>query len=95
MQTFTAYIEKDAKTGLYVAIVPQIQGVHTQAETLDELRKNLVEAVELCLDDKDVLTRIEDAHEIRLEARDDIIEAIAELDIEEIIIDENAAEKPF
>ena len=39
----------------------------------------------LDIDDKDVLIRIEDAHEIKLEARQDIIEAIAELDIEEMI----------
>ena len=59
------------------------------------MRQPLKEVIELCLDDKDVLIRIEDAHEIKLGAREDIIRAIAELDIEEIIIDENAEEKPF
>jgi len=47
----TGYIEKDPETGLYVAIVPGIPGAHTQAETLDELRKNLKEVVELCLEE--------------------------------------------
>ncbi len=53
MQILTAYIEKDSETGLYVATVPAIPGAHTQAETLDELRKNLVEVVELCLEEMD------------------------------------------
>ena len=47
------YIEKDPETGLYVAVVPGILGAHTQAETLDELRKNLKEVVELCLEEMD------------------------------------------
>ncbi len=53
MQILTAYIERDSETGLYVATVPAIPGAHTQAETLDELRKNLVEVVELCLEEMD------------------------------------------
>ncbi len=51
MLKITGYIEKDAETGLYVAIVPGIPGTHTQAESLDELRRNLKEVVELCLID--------------------------------------------
>ena len=31
----TGYIERDAQTGLYVAVIPGT-GAHTQAETLDE-----------------------------------------------------------
>ncbi len=48
--SITGYIEKDAETGLYVAVVPGIPGAHTQAETLDELQTNLKEVVELCLE---------------------------------------------
>jgi predicted RNase H-like HicB family nuclease len=51
MLTLTAYIEKDPETNLYVAIVPGIPGAHTQAETLDELQKNLKEVLELCLEE--------------------------------------------
>ena len=51
IMTVNAYIEMDAKTGLYVAIVPGISGAHTQAETLDELRENLTEVLELCLEE--------------------------------------------
>ena len=49
----TGYIEKDPETGLYVGIVPCIPCAHTQAETLDELQKNLKEVVELCLEEMD------------------------------------------
>ena len=53
MFKITGYIEKDPGTGLYVGIVPGIPGAHTQAETLDELHKNLKEVVELCLEEMD------------------------------------------
>jgi len=49
MKTITAYVEFDADTKLYVGIVPGLPGAHTQAATLDELRDNLKEVVELCL----------------------------------------------
>ena len=51
MKTFTAYVEQDTETGLYVGIVPGIPGAHTQAATLDELQKNLKEVLELCLEE--------------------------------------------
>jgi predicted RNase H-like HicB family nuclease len=50
--TLTAYIEFDEETGLYVGSVPGIPGAHTQAATLDELRANLKEVVELCLEEQ-------------------------------------------
>jgi predicted RNase H-like HicB family nuclease len=53
MFKITGYIEKDPETGLYVGIVPAIPGAHTQAETLDELQKNLKEVVELCIEEMD------------------------------------------
>ena len=51
MKTFTAYIEWDPETNLYVGIVPSIPGAHTQASTLDELKNNLKEVLELCLEE--------------------------------------------
>jgi predicted RNase H-like HicB family nuclease len=51
MKTFTAYVELDAETGLYVGIVPAVPGSHTQAATLDELQRNLKEVLELCLEE--------------------------------------------
>ena len=41
MTTFTAYIEFDEETQLYVGVVPGVPGAHTQAPSLDELRANL------------------------------------------------------
>jgi len=51
MKTFTAYIEYDPETKLYVGIVPSIRGAHTQGATLDELQQNLKEVLELCLEE--------------------------------------------
>ena len=49
MKTFSAYVEWDPETKLYVGIVPGLPGAHTQAGSLDELRSNLKEVIELCL----------------------------------------------
>jgi predicted RNase H-like HicB family nuclease len=51
VRTFTAYIEYDPETRLYVGTVPGIPGAHTQGATLDELHANLREVVELCLEE--------------------------------------------
>jgi predicted RNase H-like HicB family nuclease len=51
MRTFTAYVEWDPDSQLYVGIVPGIPGAHTQGATLDELQKNLKEVLELCLEE--------------------------------------------
>ncbi len=51
MKTFTAVVERDADTGLFVGWVPGFPGAHTQAETLDELRANLREVVAMLLED--------------------------------------------
>jgi len=58
MKTFTAYMEWDPETKLYVGTVPGVTGAHTQAATLDELQKNLKEVLELCLTENK--ERIED-----------------------------------
>ena len=51
MRTFSAYVEWDPETRLYVGTVPGVPGAHTQAATLDELRDNLKEVLELCLEE--------------------------------------------
>ncbi len=53
MHVFTAYIEFDPETNLYVGTVPRIPGAHTQGATLDELRENLNEVLQLCLEERD------------------------------------------
>ena len=50
-KTFTAHVEWDSKTSLYVGVVPGIPGAHTQGATLDELQKNLLEVLKLCLEE--------------------------------------------
>ena len=51
MRNFTAIIEKCQETGLYVGFIPGFPGAHSQAETLEELNKNLQEVVEMLLED--------------------------------------------
>jgi len=53
VRTFTAVVERDSETGLYVGFVPGFPGAHSQAESLDELQKNLQEVVALLLEDGD------------------------------------------
>jgi predicted RNase H-like HicB family nuclease len=54
-RTLTAYVEYDRESKLYVGIVPEIRGAHTQAETLDELQHNLKEVLELCVEEDGTL----------------------------------------
>ena len=46
---FTIVIEQD-EDGIYVASVPELEGCHTQAKTLDELRERVNEAIPLYLE---------------------------------------------
>lgn len=51
MRTFTAVVQRDPDTGLYVGYVPGFPGAHSQAASLDELRSNLQEVIALLLED--------------------------------------------
>lgn len=51
MKSFTAVIERCADTGLFVGHVPGFPGAHSQAESLDELNRNLGEVIEMLLED--------------------------------------------
>jgi len=51
MKTFTAVIEKDLDTKLYVGYIPSFAGAHSQGATLDELQENLREVIEMLLED--------------------------------------------
>ena len=51
MKEFTAVVERDPDTGLYVGYVPGFPGAHSQGETLDELNANLREVIEMLLED--------------------------------------------
>lgn len=48
---FTAVIERCPETKLYVGYVPGFPGAHSQGETLDELKENLREVIEMLLED--------------------------------------------
>jgi predicted RNase H-like HicB family nuclease len=51
MKSFTAVIERDHETGLFVGYVPGFPGAHSQGETLDELNENLREVIAMLLED--------------------------------------------
>jgi predicted RNase H-like HicB family nuclease len=46
-----AVIERCPDTGLLVGYVPGFPGAHSQAESLDELSKNLAEVIGMLLED--------------------------------------------
>ena len=48
-RNFHVIIEQD-EDGVYVGKVSELQGCLTQGNTLDELMKNIKEAIELCLE---------------------------------------------
>jgi predicted RNase H-like HicB family nuclease len=51
MKTFDYVIEHCKDTGLYVGYIPGFAGAHSQGETLDELKDNMQEVVEMLLED--------------------------------------------
>ena len=59
MRTFTAIVERDSDTNLYVGYVPGFSGAHSQGETLDELHENLREVIEMLLEDDKIVSKTE------------------------------------
>ena len=53
MRIYTAVIERDSATQLYVGYVPGWSGAHSQASTLAELEANLREVLTMLLADGD------------------------------------------
>jgi predicted RNase H-like HicB family nuclease len=51
MKTYTAVVEHCADTGFFVGYVPGFPGAHAQAESLDELNRNLREVIDMLLED--------------------------------------------
>ena len=49
-QNFDVVVERD-QDGFYVASVPALPGCHTQAKSLDELNRRILEAIQLCLEE--------------------------------------------
>ena len=46
---FNVVIEQD-EDGIYIASVPELEGCHTQAKTMDELKDRIKEAIQLYLE---------------------------------------------
>jgi predicted RNase H-like HicB family nuclease len=51
MRNYSAVIERDPDTGLFVGFVPGFPGAHSQGSTLDELNANLREVISMLLED--------------------------------------------
>lgn len=51
MKTFSAVVERDTETGLFVGYVPGFAGAHSQASSIAELRSNLSEVISMLLED--------------------------------------------
>jgi predicted RNase H-like HicB family nuclease len=51
MREYTAVVERCPDTKLYVGYVPGFPGAHSQGATLEELRENLREVVQMLLED--------------------------------------------
>ena len=47
VKTFTATVERDPDTGIYVGYVPGFPGAHSQGDTLEELETNLREVISM------------------------------------------------
>jgi len=55
---YSVVIEEDKLDGGYIAYVPNLKGCYTQADTLDELKKNIIEAIEVSIDDESYINPI-------------------------------------
>ena len=51
MRTYTAVVERDPQTTLFVGFIPGFPGAHSQGESLDELSENLREVISMLLED--------------------------------------------
>ena len=51
MKDYSYVVEKCADTGMYVGYVSGFPGTHSQGKTLNELRTNMQEVVEMLLED--------------------------------------------
>ena len=54
MKAYTAVVERCSETKLYVGYVPGFPGAHSQGSTLEELRENLHDVLQMLLEDGDL-----------------------------------------
>jgi predicted RNase H-like HicB family nuclease len=55
MKTYTAVVEKCPQTGFFIGYIPGFPGAHSQGETLDELKQNMHEVLQMLLEDGEPL----------------------------------------
>jgi predicted RNase H-like HicB family nuclease len=53
VHTYTAVIQQDPETGVYVGYVPGWPGAHSQGDSLDELQRDLQEVITMLLEDRE------------------------------------------
>jgi predicted RNase H-like HicB family nuclease len=51
MKHYPVITEKDVDAGLLVGYIPNVAGAHSQGKTLEELRANLREVIDMLLED--------------------------------------------
>lgn len=59
MRKFKFIVERDPETGLLVGYVPGWPGAHSQGADMEELQRNLREAIEMLLEDGEPLLESE------------------------------------
>lgn len=59
MRTFTAIVERDPETRLFVGYVPGFAGAHSQGASLDELHENLREVISMLMEDGEPQLEVE------------------------------------
>jgi len=55
---YSVIIEEDKLDGGYIAQVVGLKGCFTQADTLDELKKNIIESIEISQEDEENYTNL-------------------------------------
>jgi predicted RNase H-like HicB family nuclease len=55
---YSVVIEEDTLDGGYIAYVPTLKGCYTQADTLDELKTNIIEAIQISQEDEKPLHQL-------------------------------------
>jgi len=65
---YSVIVEEDILDGGYIAYVPAIRGCFTQADTLDELKTNIIEAIELSLEEEKPSHQLFGIWELEVEA---------------------------
>jgi predicted RNase H-like HicB family nuclease len=61
LKSFPVSIYRDNETGLYWATCPTLRGCNSQGSTIEELKSNMTEAIELALETEDACFVMDDS----------------------------------